>query len=158
MIRLPILSALTAALVSFGATQASACTTPANVNALATEVASGLNAHRAANGLPQVAFNRRLGQAAMNHACDMSANGFFGHNGSNGSDIVQRVNSTGYRQCLVAENLAWGYPRSEQIVSGWMNSAGHRANMLHPRVAEFGVAITEGPKGPNWVLVLARGC
>ena len=158
MFRRLIMTATAACFATFGATQASACTTPANVNALATEIAQGLNAHRAANGLPQVSFNRRLGRAAMNHACDMSNNGFFGHSGSNGSDIVQRVNSTGYKQCLVAENLAWGYPRSEQIVTGWMNSAGHRANMLHPRVAEFGVAITDGAKGPNWVLVLARGC
>lgn len=152
------IAALAACFIAFGATHASACSTPSNVNALATEIAQGLNAHRAANGLPQLEYNRRLGRAAMTHACDMSVNGFFGHNGSNGSDIVQRVNSTGYRQCLVAENLAWGYPRSEQIVSGWMNSAGHRANMLHPRVAEFGVAVTDGAKGPNWVLVLARGC
>lgn len=158
MFRLPILSAAAACLLALGATQAAACTTPANVNALATEVANGLNANRAANGLPPVQFNRRLGRAAMDHACDMSNNGFFGHSGSNGSDIVQRVNATGYRQCLVAENLAWGYPRSEQIVTGWMNSAGHRANMLHPRVEQFGVAITEGAKGPNWVLVLAKGC
>lgn len=158
MFRRLIMTATAACFATLAATQVSACTTPANVNALATEIAQGLNAHRAANGLPQVSFNRRLGRAAMNHACDMSNNGFFGHNGSNGSDIVQRVNSTGYKQCLVAENLAWGYPRSEQIVTGWMNSAGHRANMLHPRVAEFGVAITDGAKGPNWVLVLARGC
>ena len=151
-------SAIAGAFLTFGASQAAACTTPANVNAMATEIAQGLNAHRAANGLSQLSFNRQLGQAAMSHACDMSNNGFFGHSGSNGSDIVQRVNSTGYRQCLVAENLAWGYPRSEQIVSGWMNSAGHRANMLHPRVAEFGVAITDGAKGPNWVLVLAKKC
>jgi len=158
MLRLPLLSAAAACLFAFSSAQAAACTTPANVNTLATEIANGLNASRAANGLPAVEFNRRLGRAAMSHACDMSNNGFFGHSGSNGSDIVQRVNATGYRQCLVAENLAWGYPRSEQIVTGWMNSAGHRANMLHPRVEQFGVAITNGAKGPNWVLVLARGC
>ncbi|MBU0861103.1 MAG: CAP domain-containing protein, partial [Alphaproteobacteria bacterium] len=41
---------------------------------------------------------------------------------------------------------------------GWMNSAGHRANMLHPRVKEMGIAITQGAQGPNWVLVLGRSC
>lgn len=159
MMKRIVLKAAFALGLAAGSAQASAsCTVPSDVNALASEVAQGLNAHRAANGLGQLEFNRRLGKAAMAHACDMSVNAFFGHNGSNGSDISQRVNATGYRQCLVAENLAWGYPRSEQIVTGWMNSPGHRANMLHPRVEQFGIAITDGAKGPNWVLVLARGC
>jgi len=151
---------LTLAALGFGlmASQGMACTTPANVNALAQEIATGVNAQRRANGQSAVRFNRQLGQAAMNHACDMSANNFFGHNGSNGSTVQRRVRSAGYQDCLVAENLAWGYPSSQQIISGWMNSAGHRTNMLHPRVTEFGVAITDGPKGPNWVLVLANSC
>jgi uncharacterized protein YkwD len=143
----------------FGAGQAAAsCSTPANVNALANEIAQGVNANRRANGQSAIRFNPQLGKAAMAHACDMSVNGFFGHNGSNGSTAQSRVRRAGYRDCLVAENLAWGYPSSQQIISGWMNSAGHRTNMLHPRVSEFGVAITQGPKGPNWVLVLANRC
>ncbi len=154
-----LLNAIFSAGLAFVAAPALAsCTTPSHVNALASEVAQGLNANRAANGLGQVAFDRRLGQAAMAHACDMSVNAFFGHNGSNGSNVAERVNATGFKQCLVAENIAWGYPNSSQIVNGWMNSAGHRANMLHPRAEQFGIAITDGAKGPNWVLVLARGC
>jgi uncharacterized protein YkwD len=151
---------MTLAAMGFGlmSGQAMACTTPANVNALAQEIGAGVNAQRRANGKAAVRFNRQLGQAAMAHACDMAVNNFFGHNGSNGSTVKRRVQAAGYRDCIVAENLAWGYPSSQQIISGWMNSAGHRSNMLHPRVSEFGVAITEGPKGPNWVLVLASGC
>lgn len=137
---------------------AASCATPANVNALAQEIANGVNANRRANGQAALRFNRDLGEAAMSHACDMSRNGFFGHNGSNGSTVQRRVQNAGYQGCLVAENLAWGYPSSQQIINGWMNSPGHRTNMLHPRVAEFGVGITQGAKGPNWVLVLANGC
>lgn len=150
-----------AAALALSATSAQAanqCATPANVNALATEIAAGVNANRRAQGQAPLAYNRRLGQAAMAHACDMSLNGFFGHNGSNGSNIQQRVRAAGYRDCVVAENLAWGYPSSQQIISGWMNSSGHRFNMLHPRVAEMGIGVTQGAKGPNWVLVLARSC
>ncbi|SEW25178.1 Uncharacterized conserved protein YkwD, contains CAP (CSP/antigen 5/PR1) domain [Cognatiyoonia koreensis] len=140
------------------ATAARNCATPANVNVMAQEIANGINANRRANGQPAIRYNQRLSQAAMTHACDMAANGFFGHNGSNGSDVNRRVRNAGYQGCLVAENLAWGYPSSQQIISGWMQSPGHRSNMLHPRVAEFGVGITQGPRGPNWVLVLAKGC
>ena len=140
------------------ASAANACATPANVNVLANEIAQGVNASRRANGQRVLAYNAQLGEAAMQHACDMSVNNFFDHRGSNGSDTMRRVNATGYQSCLVAENLAWGYPNSNQIISGWMNSPGHRSNMLHPRASEFGIAITQGPKGPNWVLVVARGC
>lgn len=142
-----------------GQAQASnACQTPANVNALASEIAAGLNANRRANGQPALTFNKRLSKAAMKHACDMSRNAFFGHQGTDGSNIQTRVRAAGYRDCLIAENLAWGYPDSKKIITGWMNSRGHRSNMLHPRVAEFGVGISQGAKGPNWVLVVGRGC
>lgn len=137
---------------------ANRCVTYANANALASDIAAGVNAARRAQGQPALRYNARLGQAAMKHACDMSVNNFFGHQGSDRSTVQARVRQSGYRDCLVAENLAWGYPASQQIMTGWMNSAGHRNNILHPRVAEMGIAITDGPKGPNWVLVLARSC
>ncbi|MEY1556311.1 CAP domain-containing protein [Yoonia sp. R2331] len=145
-------------LTAGAAAASNACVTPPNVNAMANEIAAGVNANRRAYGQSSLSYNRRLSQAAMKHACDMAVNGFFGHRGTDGSNSQARVRQAGYRDCLVAENLAWGYPTSQQIISGWMNSAGHRSNMLHPRAAEFGVAITQGPKGPNWVLVVARGC
>lgn len=137
---------------------ASNCVAPPNVNQLATEIAAGLNESRRANGEAPLRFNRQLGQAAMVHACDMLANNFFDHRGSDGSNSQARVQSTGYNDCIVAENIAWGYPRSEQIVNGWLNSPGHRRNMLHPRIEEFGVGITQGPKGPYWVLVVGKQC
>ena len=137
---------------------ASTCVTPPNVDALATEIAAGLNASRRANGEAPLRFNRRLGRAAMTHACDMLVNDFFDHRGSDGSSSQARVRQAGYQDCIVAENLAWGYPRPEQIISGWMNSPGHRRNMLHPRIEEFGIGITQGPRGPYWVLVVGKRC
>lgn len=134
------------------------CAVPANVNQMASEVAAGVNASRRANGLAPLKYNPQLGSAAMVHGCDMAVNGFFGHTGSNGSNVQTRVRAENYQNCTVAENLAWGFPDSSQIIGGWMNSAGHRSNMLHPRVTEMGIGITNGAKGPNWVLVLARRC
>ena len=141
-------------------TQAAAqgCVTPSNVNALATEIAAGLNASRRANGQAPLQFNRRLGRAAMTHACDMLVNNFFDHRGSDGSTSQRRVQAAGYSDCIVAENIAWGYPQSDQIINGWMNSPGHRRNMLHPRIEEYGIGITQGPKGPYWVLVVGKSC
>ena len=140
------------------AAAANSCALPTNASQLANEIAAGVNAQRRANGLSPLAYNATLGKAAVTHACDMSVNGFFGHRGSNGANAQACVQAAGYRDCTVAENLAWGYPNAGQIIGGWMGSAGHRANMLHPRVKEMGIAVTNGAKGPNWVLVLGRHC
>ncbi|WP_341368730.1 CAP domain-containing protein [Yoonia sp. BS5-3] len=134
------------------------CVAPDNVNALATEIAAGVNANRRAAGEAPLRFNRRLGQAAMVHACDMQVHDFFDHRGSDGSNSQRRVRAAGYDDCIVAENIAWGYPQPAQIITGWMNSAGHRRNMMHPRIEEFGIGITQGPKGPYWVLVVGKQC
>ena len=141
-----------------GQAAAAECVTPSNVNELATQIASGLNANRRANGEAPLRYNRKLGRAAMTHACDMVANGFFDHRGTDGSNSQARVRNAGYRDCIVAENLAWGYPRSEQIISGWMSSPGHRRNMMHPRIEEFGIGIIDSARGPYWVLVVGKEC
>lgn len=149
----------TIALCFIGTTAAASnCVAPSNVNEMATQIAAGVNQSRRANGEAPLRFNRRLGQAAMVHACDMLVNDFFDHRGTDGSSSQVRVQNAGYDDCIVAENIAWGYPRSEQIITGWMNSPGHRRNMLHPRIEEFGVGITQGPKGPYWVLVVGKQC
>ncbi|WP_245541133.1 CAP domain-containing protein [Yoonia vestfoldensis] len=156
-----VLQALLVALItglSANAALAANCVAPENVNELATEIAAGLNASRQANGERPLRFNRDLGRAAMTHACDMHRNEFFAHIGTDGSNLQQRVRAVGYSDCIVGENIAWGYPRSEQIITGWMNSPGHRTIMLHPRVEEFGIGITTGTRGPYWVLVVGKGC
>ena len=150
-----------AALISFvfiGSTASAGCVVPSNGKELATQIAAGVNASRQSNGERPLRYNRELGRAAMAHACDMLANDFFDHRGSDGSNSQARVINAGYDVCIVAENIAWGFPRSEQIITGWMNSPGHRRNMLHPRIEEFGVGISQGPKGPYWVLVVGKQC
>lgn len=135
-----------------------ACLAPANVNDLATQIAAGLNANRESNSLGRLTFNAELSQAAMSHACDMSANNYVDHRGTDGSNSQDRVRQMGYHDCLVAENLAWGYPDPSQIVSGWMTSPHHRSNMLLANARDFGVGIVDSARGPIWVLVLARSC
>lgn len=156
-----IASLFLALAVSPAAAHASAevgCVVPAEANGMATRIAAGLNASRTTNALAPVSFSPLLSQAAANHACDMSRNGFFNHRGSDGSDVQVRARRAGYRNCLIAENLAWGYPRPDQIIAGWLQSPGHRHNMLHGRVKEFGIGIVQGAQGPIWVLVLASRC
>ncbi|SEM70434.1 Uncharacterized conserved protein YkwD, contains CAP (CSP/antigen 5/PR1) domain [Loktanella fryxellensis] len=153
-----ICAALFLSLFAQSAAASNACSLPPDASQQAQAVLSGVNANRQANGLRPLAYNPVLGRAAMTHACDMAMNGLTGHAGSDGSNSQGRVRAVGYRDCTVAENVAWGFPSGAQVASLWMGSAGHRSNMLHPRVTEMGVGVTNGAKGPNWVLVVARSC
>lgn len=146
-------------ITSFSASTASSgCALPAEANAKATQVASGLNAFRASQGLGRVTYDRDLSQAAQVQACDLARTGKFGHRGSDGSNHRVRLERTGYCAGVSAENLAWGYPQPNQIITGWQASPGHRQVMELDRAREFGVGMAQGAKGPVWVLVMAQPC
>lgn len=151
---------LTVALVLIaGMSQAQTrCTAPANHSSLVTALGDGVNAARQGQGLPPLRADTRLMQAAQGHACDLAPHGEMTHRGSDGSNSADRASRAGFRTCLTAENLAWGFPRAEQIVSGWMGSAGHRRNILLDRVSHYGAGVADGPRGTIWVMVYARAC
>lgn len=114
-----------------------------------------LNAARATGGLGPVVANARLAQAALAHARDMEARDFFDHVAPDGGTLVDRVSATGYRYCVVAENIARGQRSLREVHEGWMNSPGHRANNLLPEITEFGLVLEDD----TWVLVLGKsGC
>jgi uncharacterized protein YkwD len=105
-----------------------------------------LNKQRRAHGLRKLRENRRLDRASQRHADDMSARNYFAH-----GDFVGRIQSAHYlrgaRGYTLGENIAWGSwslatPRS--IVRGWMNSPGHRANILNGRFHEIGLGVARG--------------
>ncbi|UXX83288.1 CAP domain-containing protein [Roseovarius pelagicus] len=115
-----------------------------------------MNTIRATNGLGSVQVDKKLTEAATAHARDMAKKGFFSHTGSNGSSIGDRARKARYGFCFIAENIAKGHGSLTQVLTGWLNSPGHRANMLHVQVTEFG--LVRGP-GNHWVMVLGRpGC
>lgn len=128
-------------------------TSPVSIVAPSGSVMSFLNAARAQNGLPPVTEDRRLTQSAQSHAQDMQMNGFFSHTGSNGSSFSDRARAAGYT-CARNENIANGQRTAEGVVTAWMNSPGHRRNLLATNVTEFGIGRTEN----NWVLVMGAGC
>jgi uncharacterized protein YkwD len=112
-----------------------------------------INKRRAARGVPRLRINRRLSRAAMWHTHDMVRHRYFGHVSRRGRDVVDRLYGTRYLggrfSWAVGENLAWGSggrgtPR--QIVQAWMDSPGHRRNMLDGRYREIGIGvIANGP-------------
>jgi uncharacterized protein YkwD len=72
----------------------------------------------------------------------MVKQGFFSHTGSSGSSFVAREISAGYpKKGPSAENIAWGFRTPQDVVTGWMNSPGHRANILNCGSVAVGVGL-----------------
>jgi uncharacterized protein YkwD len=97
------------------------------------------NEHRRDVGCPDLTQSDQLTTAARNHSADMALNDFFSHVGSNGSTFTERIEATGYQWSNAAENIAAGYSSPEAVVEGWMNSQGHRDNILNCALREIGV-------------------
>src|SRR4051812_27692522 len=149
--------------VAAGASPASAATVCASADgptaqastvALANSALCLVNQERTSRGLKALKANRRLAKAAALHARDMVARGYFSHDSASGGSFVDRIRHAGYVAPRVfpslGEDLAWGSgtlgtPR--QIVASWMNSPGHRANILSHRFREAGMGVAFGDPG-----------
>ncbi|NJK70070.1 MAG: hypothetical protein HC941_29410 [Microcoleus sp. SU_5_3] len=98
------------------------------------------NAERSKAGLSPLRFSNQLDQAADLHADDMARNHFSSHTGSDGSNIGDRIARVGYQVSSGGENINSQSPTSSaaNAVGWWMNSPGHRANILNPNFTEIG--------------------
>lgn len=106
------------------------------------EVVKLTNAERTAKGCPALRVDERLVAAARAHSTDMVRANFFSHTGSNGSNFVAREVAAGYpRKGASAENIAWGYRTPQAVVTAWMNSPGHRKNILNCSSVAVGVGL-----------------
>ncbi|KAK1934593.1 Uncharacterized protein P3T76_011202 [Phytophthora citrophthora] len=85
---------------------------------------------REAQGLPALCSNTKLQEAAQRHSDDQATNNFMDHTGSDGSSMSQRVTDAGYNWRGVAENVAAGQVDVDEVMDAWMNSEGHRHNIL----------------------------
>lgn len=112
---------------------------------------------RSSNGLPPLVVDQTLEQAALHQAGYMARSGRMAHTTGWGKDFVSRMRADGVRGAA-AENIAYGDMDPPEVFSRWMNSAGHRRNMLDPAFSRFGLAYVRdaaNPKRRYWALVLA---
>ena len=114
-------------------------TTPPTDMSMVEQVIALTNAERDAADCPALEANDNLMAAAQGHSDDMAANNFMSHTGSNGSSPWDRMREAGYEYSRAAENVAAGYRTAESVVDGWMNSSGHRRNILNCSLTEIGV-------------------
>lgn len=107
-------------------------------------VRQGINQVRQKNGLQPLQNNDKLAQVARNYSRQMAQKKFFSHTGADGSTLPDRVSAGGITYWMVGENLFTSTNVARPIpaaIEGWMNSPGHRANILRPVFRETGVGI-----------------
>ncbi len=103
------------------------------------------NSHREELGLSPLVLNDKLSLAAQNKVEDMFKNGYFEHISPSGKGPDYLAQAVGYEYAIIGENLALGnYKDDQALVKAWMDSPGHRANILNARYSEIGIWVGEG--------------
>ncbi|GLZ78102.1 hypothetical protein Afil01_29090 [Actinorhabdospora filicis] len=120
---------------------------------LAAKVAELTNAERAKNGCDPLRVNAKATKAAQYHANDMAERDYFAHDSPEGRSAGDRLDAAGYAWRGWGENIFKGPRTAEDAVRGWMDSPGHRANILNCDFKEIGVGVTLSDNGPFWVQV-----
>ncbi|MET9734434.1 sigma-70 family RNA polymerase sigma factor [Streptomyces sp. NPDC006458] len=130
---------------------------PAPPSSVAGQVLALVNTERAKAGCSPVAQNATLDTAAQRHSDDMAARGFFDHTNPDGQDPGDRITAAGYTWSTYGENIARGQQTAAEVMQSWMNSPGHRANILNCSVEETGLGLHQGAGGPWWTQVFGTG-
>ena len=125
--------------------------TSANVSQVQRTVLCLVNRERTSRGLKRLRASSKLDRAATSHSRDMVRRGYFDHVSPGGGTVQDRLKQAGYftgaRSYAFAENIAWGgghLGSAKRIVESWMNSTGHRHNILGRQYTELGVGIALG--------------
>ncbi|WP_234995470.1 CAP domain-containing protein [Streptoalloteichus hindustanus] len=106
-------------------------------------VAELTNGERDRAGCPALRIDNRLNASARGHSADMAAQNYFDHRSLDGRSFADRIRAAGYPN-PGAENISAGQTTPEAVVRGWMNSPGHRANILNCDLRALGVGMARG--------------
>ncbi|MFC8725524.1 CAP domain-containing protein [Streptomyces bacillaris] len=115
-----------------------------------SEVLALVNQERAKVGCSPLTTSTALTSLAQNFSQDMAARGFFDHTDPDGDTPWDRAAQAGV-QGLGAENIARGQADAQAVMDAWMNSEGHRANILNCDYKTIGIGVHEASGGPWWV-------
>ena len=118
------------------------------VSSYELEVIRLVNEIRQQNGLRPLAANWELSRVARYKSQDMRDNGYFSHNSPTYGTPFQMLSAFGLSYRTAGENIAKGYASPQAVVNGWMNSSGHRANILNASYMQIGVGYVSG--GNYW--------
>lgn len=120
-------------------------------------VLSLVNKERATAGCGPLATNAKLSAAARAYSDTMARSGVMSHTGPDGSTMTSRVEAAGYQWSRLGENIARGQSDAAAVMKAWMNSSGHRANILNCDFREIGIGLHKGDGGPWWTQDFGTG-
>lgn len=140
-----------------GTSPSPSSTAPAPSTAVAYEdkVLAIVNTERATAGCGPVKADAALRDLARAHSNDMADRGYFAHDTPEGKTPWDRAKAADVTY-LAAENIARGQPTPEAVMEAWMNSPGHRANILNCEFDKLGVGVRTGAGGPWWTQEFGR--
>jgi uncharacterized protein YkwD/stress response protein SCP2 len=118
--------------------------TPAELARTCADVVELTNRERSRARLAPLAVDPLLTAAAQAHSADMVARDFYSHTSPEGTQPWDRAAAAGSRRRTIGENIACGQRSAAEVVTGWMNSPGHRANILKPEFTHIGVGFVGG--------------
>jgi hypothetical protein len=105
------------------------------------------NNERKNAGLEPLQYNSVLAQSAQKKAEDMFKNDYWAHNSPQGKTPWTFFDSAGYKYSVAGENLAKDFYDTDSLIKAWMNSPTHRANIVHQKYKEIGIAVVNGTLG-----------
>jgi uncharacterized protein YkwD len=112
------------------------------------QMLAAVNTARKRAGLGPLKADSRLDKAAQGHAEDMLKRGYFAHESPSGTTVRERSQAAGYAWRVIGENIAFGQTSVDEVMETWINSPGHRKNILTPSFTELGVGLAMG-LGPD---------
>lgn len=119
-----------------------------SVSAYAQEVLNLVNKERSANGLSPLSFDTKVQKAADTRAEEIKKS--FSHTRPDGKTFSTALTEAGASFNGAGENIAIGQKTPEEVVSAWMNSSGHRANILNSKYKYIGIGCVKSGSGYAW--------
>ncbi|PRY19994.1 CAP domain-containing protein [Pseudosporangium ferrugineum] len=120
---------------------------PTGNAAMEAEAVRIVNVERAKAGCPAVTADDRLTAAARGHSADMAARDYFSHTTPEGVQFATRITEAGYRWSGAGENIAKGQRTPADVMTSWMASSGHKANILNCGFKNLGVGVAADAQG-----------
>ncbi|WP_326644043.1 CAP domain-containing protein [Streptosporangium sp. NBC_01755] len=121
------------------------------------EVVRLTNAERQKGGCAPLVSDPQLRSAAQGHSADMAAKNYFSHTSADGRNLTARIKASGFSPVRAwAENIAMGQRTPAEVVRAWMNSSGHRANIMNCGYTHLGVGVANSSRGIYWTQNFAK--
>ena len=163
IVRLASLTILTVMPLAYGRGNASPATSVASRTRTHTRISGPIdrevvsfvklmNAHRVSRGLPALVWDSRAAAVAQAHSRDMFNRNYFSHTSQDGRTTWDRLAAGGVAYSEAGENIAWGQRTGRAVLTAWLDSPGHRANIQRGSYTRHGV----GKVGTYWTHVFIR--